>query len=502
MNIIGQYLQCSAMSFPQKVALVDGDTTFTYAELYDAVNRVAAGMRREGLQPGDRVAYHGNNRWELVVTMFAVIHGGFILCPLNVMLRPAELEYILELSRIRFIFTTQEGEDNVRALVGKFDFKISSYDDSSGLFSKWMEIPTLEFEVARRPDDVVALFFTSGTTGNPKGAPIDHEFINHLTHSWIMACRYTPDDVYLVMTPMFWAVAPIHGILPIVRVGGKIVLMSRFDLDKCCDLIQKHAVTSFFAVPTLCTLLIDQKANMLKTLKSLRVCCVGGSPLNAETVAAFESLTGATLLNTYGSTEAGAISRELIGMPRRAGSAGAPGSTITMKIVDQNGQVVKPGTPGEIHARGFTAIKGYWKNDKVDPSSLENGWVNTGDIGVMEDGFLRILDRTKDMIITGGANIYSAEVERVISQHHLVEFCALIGVPDRVMGELPVAYIVRRGLDGPSSDELSTFCRERLSSYKIPRRFIFVESLPMTPTGKVQKVELRKLARNFFQDAK
>ena len=186
----------------------------------------------------------------------------------------------------------------------------------------------------------------------------------------------------------------------------------------------------------------------------------------------------------------------MLGVPRRAGCAGTPGGTLTMKIVDENGQPVKPGTPGEIHARGFTAIKGYWNQGRVDPSLLADGWVNTGDVGVLEDGFVRILDRTKDMIITGGANIYSAEVERVMALHPGVQSCALIGVPDRVMGELPVAYVVCRSGHNLASETLQAFCCERLSNYKIPRRYFFVDALPMTPTGKVQKTELRKLARD------
>ncbi len=501
MNVVAQYLQQAAQRLPQKVALIDGERSFTYAELQESAARVAAGMRAHGLLPGDRVAYHGNNRWELVVTMFAAFHGGFVLCPLNVMLKPAELEYILELSGIRLILTTSEGEANVQALRGRFDFELSSFDDPNGLFTRWMSGPDGGAEESRGPHDVVALFFTSGTTGNPKGAPIDQEFVSHLAHSWVIACRYTPDDVYLVMTPMFWAVAPIHGILPTVLAGGCVVLMRRFDVDQACVLIEQHGVTCLFAVPTLCTMLIDRKPEALRRMRTLRVCAAGGSPLTAETVQSFEALTGATLLNIYGSTEAGAISRELLGVPRRAGCAGTPGGTVTMKIVDPEGRPVPPGTPGEILARGFTAIKGYWNKGRVDPTLLADGWVNTGDVGVLEDGFVRILDRTKDMIITGGANIYSAEVERVMGLHPEVHSCALVGIADRVMGELPVAYVVLRASSTVDGAALEAFCRERLSNYKIPRHFIFVDALPMTATGKVQKVQLRKLALDTVSKA-
>ena len=496
MNIVGDFLKRSTLRFPDKIALMDGEVSFTYSQFYQAVNRVAAGMRSLGLKPGDRVSYHGNNRWELVVTLFAAIQGGYVVVPLNVMLRPAELEHILTESGIRLILTTAEGEATARELQRQFGYELSSYDDPNGLFARWFASGEAgEVEVHRNADDVLALFFTSGTTGKPKGAPIDHEFVSHLAHSWVIGCRYTPAEIFLVTTPMFWTVAPIHCIIPIVLVGGTIVVMNRFDLDQCCELVGRHQVTSFFAVPTMYTLLLDKKSDALRNMKSLRVCSVAGAPIAAEIVSQFESLTGAALLNIYGATEAGGISREMLGAPRRPDCTGPLGGTIEAKLVDSAGRPVAPGTPGEVLARGFTAIKGYWQQGRVNPDSLPDGWFHTGDIGVIEDGFfLRILDRAKDMIITGGANIYPAEVERVLAQHPGVQMSALIGIPDRVMGELPVAYVVLRQAGAATPEALEAFCREQLSSYKVPRRFVIVESLPLTPTGKIQKVELRKRA--------
>jgi long-chain acyl-CoA synthetase len=247
-------------------------------------------------------------------------------------------------------------------------------------------------------------------------------------------------------------------------------------------------------VPTIYTMLLDRKKEELAAIKTLRVCSVAGAAVAPAVTEQFERLTGAALLNVYGATEAGAISREMIGAPRRAGCAGTLGGTIETKLVDDDGNPVQPGQPGEVWARGFTAIKGYWQGGRVDPASLPEGWFRTGDIAVLEDGyFLRILDRKKDMIITGGANIYPAEIENVIAAVPGVQQCAVVGIPDRVMGELAVAYVVAEpGQTTPSS--LEAFCRERLSNYKVPRRFILVDSIPMTPTGKVRKHELRSQA--------
>jgi acyl-CoA synthetase (AMP-forming)/AMP-acid ligase II len=500
MNVVGEFLLRSALRHPRHQALVDGDLRLTYEELQSRVNRAVQGMRSLGLRPGERVAYHGNNRWELVVTLFAALQGGFIVVPLNVMLRPAEMEHILGETQLKLLLTTSEGEAVAAGLRDKHGYRLSSLDDPAGLFAGWMAAPDPGASLAdRRPDDVLALFFTSGTTGMPKGAPIDHEFVSHLAESWLIACRYTPEDIFLVTTPMFWTVAPIHCIIPMVLAGGTIVLMNRFDLDRCCEMVVRHRVTSFFAVPTIYTMLIDRKAKELEAMKSLRVCSVAGAPVAAEIVATFERLTGATLLNIYGATEAGAISREMLGAPRKAGCAGTPGGTIESKIVDEAGNPVPPGTPGEIWARGHTAIKGYWQGGRVNPDSLPGGWFRTGDIGVLEDGhYLRIMDRAKDMIIAGGANIYPAEVERVIATLKGVQMCALIGVPDRVMGELPVAYVVPSAPGAVTSEALEAFCREQLSSYKVPRRFVLVDALPLTATGKIQKHELRRLAAAAF----
>jgi acyl-CoA synthetase (AMP-forming)/AMP-acid ligase II len=496
MNVVGEYLQRSAMRHAERIALIDGDARLDYAELQSSVNRAVAGMRALGLRPGDRVAYHGNNRWELVVTLFACLQGGFVVVPLNVMLRPPELEHIVAESQLQLLFTTSEGEPTARALRDKFGYRLSSYYDADGLFARWMaaDDPGARLE-HRRPDDVLALFFTSGTTGKPKGAPLDHEFVSHLAESWLIACRYTAQEVFLVTTPMFWTVAPIHCIVPLVLAGGTVVLMNRFDLDRCCELVQKHRVTSFFAVPTIYTLLLDKKREALAGMKSLRVCSVAGSIVAAEVVREFEALTGATLLNIYGATEAGAISREMLNAPRREGCAGPLGGTIEALIVDDDGNPVPPGQPGEIWARGFTAIKGYWQQGRVNPESLPGGWFKTGDVGVLEDGFfLKILDRKKDMIITGGANIYPAEIERVVGTLAGVQACAVVGVPDRVMGELAVAYVVPRAPGAVDLAALERHCRAQLASYKVPRRFVLVDALPMTPTGKVQKNELRRLA--------
>jgi acyl-CoA synthetase (AMP-forming)/AMP-acid ligase II len=495
MNIVGDFLLRSARRYPDRIAVIDGEVRLTYRELAKLVNRVATGIHRLGIEPGDRISYHGNNRWELVVTLLASIQAGTIVVPLNVMFRPAELAHVLSVAGIKLVLTTIEGEASLQSLRGSptFPAHVSSYDDPEGLFAKWIGSPGDEpFVVDRASTDIVTLFFTSGTTGKPKGAPQDHEFIDHLAHSWVIACRYDHADTFLVTTPMFWTVAPLHCILPIILVGASIVVMNRFDLDQCCDLVRRHSVTSMFGVPTMYTMLVDQKAAAISKLSSLRVCSVAGAPVAVEIVNAFERLTGATLLNIYGATEAAAISREMLGAPRREGCAGTRGGTIETRIVDSEGRPVAPGVAGEIVVRGLTVIRGYWEHGRVNHDAPTDGWFHTGDIGIFEDEFLRVVDRIKDMIITGGANIYPAEIEDVINRHSKVNMSAVIGLPDRIKGELAVAYVVPKQPGALSVEELETHCRDLLASYKVPRQYVFVDSLPLTQSGKIRKAELRK----------
>jgi len=294
MNLIGDFLRKSALRFPEKIALVDGDVRLSYAGLYAAANRVAAGMRSLGLQPGERVSYHGNNRWELVVTLFAAIQAASSWCRSMSCCARRTGTHSRRSGHTPDTHHCRRRSDGKTA-AGKIRLPDFLLRRSDGLFARWFaQGDSGEIQAHRAADEPLALFFTSGTTGLPKGAPIDHEFVSHLAHSWLISCRYTPADVFLVTTPMFWTVAPIHCIIPMVLAGGSIVLMNRFDLTRCCELVLQHGVTSFFAVPTMYTLLVDQKADALQQMKSLRVCSVAGAPIAAEIINRFELLTGAT----------------------------------------------------------------------------------------------------------------------------------------------------------------------------------------------------------------
>ena len=496
MNVVGDFVERSARRYPDRVALIDGDARITFSELLVMSNRLANGLLRAGLRPGDRVSFHSNNQWEVVVTLLASVRAGLIVAPINVMATEAEFVEQVEDIGTRVVFTTSEGAALARAVRAARGVPehIVRYDDPEGAFQRALrEEESSLTPVDRGPADTVTLFYTSGTTGRSKGVPHTHDFIEAVAQSNIMACRYTAQDVFLVTSPMFWTVAPIHCVLPLLRIGGTVILMRRFDVDRCADLVAEHGVTSFFGVPTMYAMLVDRKSRELGRLRSLRVCTSAGAPLAPELVTRFEALTGAPLLNVYGSTEAQLIAREVLGVPRTPGSCGVLGGTLATRIVDVADREVPPGEAGEVTARGLTCVEGYWKRPEETAQAFRGGWFHTGDVGVIDGGYLFLKDRLKDMIITGGANIYPAEIENVLASHPKVQLCAVIGLPDRIKGEIPVACIVPRAGEPPGAEELEAFCRDRLAAYKVPRRFDFHDALPLTPAGKLGKRELKRL---------
>src|SRR6266542_240484 len=496
MNIIGDVLEKSARRYPQRVAIIDGKARFTFSELLEMSNRLSNGLLRLGLRPGDRVSFHSNNRWEVVVTLTADVRAGLIVAPINVMATQSEFRDHVEDIDTRMVFTTAEGAPLVRAVQAASGVPehVVLYDDPEGAFQRWLREEDSSLNtVYRSSTDIVTLFYTSGTTGRSKGVPHNHDFINSVAHGNIIACRYSAREVFLITSPMFWTVAPIHCVLPIMHVGGTLVLMNRFDVDRCVDLIAEHRVTSFFGVPTMYAMLVDRKGGDLAHIRSLRVCTSAGAPISAEIVGEFEGLTRAPLLDVYGSTEAQLIAREILDVPRVPGSCGPLGGTVEAKIIDLEGREVPPGEVGEIAARGLTCVDGYWNRPEETAQAFRGGWFHTGDVGVIDNGYLFIKDRLKDMIITGGANIYPAEIEKVLAGHPKVQLCAVIGVPDRIKGEVPVALIVPRAGEVPDAIELGAFCRDKLAAYKVPRRFEFRAELPLTAAGKLRKGELKRL---------
>ena len=343
------------------------------------------------------------------------------------------------------------------------------------------------------PEDVAAVFFTSGTTGLPKGAMQTHRSIYHAIRDTQSHHRMRwQDERFLCAVPLFnnfGATVMLNGCL---YAAGTLILNRKWDTDAILSLMTEHRATFFAGTPTMFSYLLGGHDPARHDLGGLRLCMAGGAPLPPDVQARFEEAFGVPLVNAYGASElCGICTTEAPDGPRKPGSVGRPIGSATISILDDAGVPLPAGQPGEICVAGDLVGAGYWQDAAATAAAFtRQGW-RSGDVGMIDkDGFLFMLDRKKDVILTGGSNIFPAEVEAVLAAHPAVGLVSVVGIPDAVKGELAVGCIVRRQGAEVSEDALISFCRERLASYKVPRRIAFFDSFPLGPTGKILKREI------------
>jgi long-chain acyl-CoA synthetase len=349
------------------------------------------------------------------------------------------------------------------------------------------------------PDDVAALFFTSGTTGEPKGAMQSQRNILAAIRGGEVhtACK-SGREVFLGVLPLFnnfGATVVLNGAL---YNGGMLVLRERWDLDAVVADIERHKVSGFFGAPTMFTFLLKAYEPQKHDLSSLRVCLAGGALLAPSLVADFQTKLGTRLINIYGATEVSTYvtAAPLLG-PHVSGSVGLPIGSTTISVLDDGGEPVARGQTGEIAIRGDTVGPGYWQDSAATEVAFRHGAWLSGDIGFVDaHDHLHIIDRKKDVIISGGFNIYPIEVEDVLYKRDDVYLCALVAAPDAEKGEVPIAYVVPVAGQSPTAEDLIAHCRAHLAAYKAPRRVVFKDTLPLGPTGKILKKELRAMILN------
>jgi long-chain acyl-CoA synthetase len=346
----------------------------------------------------------------------------------------------------------------------------------------------------RDPDDVAMIMYTSGTTGAPKGVMMTHAWLDFTTAAWVSVYKLGGEDRFLVGSPFFYAIGSIMDVLAPFRVGACAVLLERFRPRLALDAITRHRPTATVLVPTAAAMLLDEYDPARDDVSSMTIFFTAGSPVPPGVKERLRTTFGWEPREIYGLTEAHMVAVGARGLPAREGMIGVPGGNTVVRVVDDAGREVPRGEVGEIVCRGETVTAGYWGKPEATAESYRDGWFYTGDLGVMDgDGYIKIVDRKKEMIITGGANIYPAEVERVLNAHPAVALAALIGLPDGTYGERPCAVVVRRPEASLTADELIGYCRERLAAYKCPRSVVFVADLPLTASGKIARRELRAL---------
>jgi fatty-acyl-CoA synthase len=519
-----RFLRYAGEQFPADLAIVCGDQRFTYAQFADRAARLAGALRAEGARSGDRVAFLSTNCHRLLEGYYGVLEADCVLLPLNIRLAPAELTYVLNDSGARFLFV----EQTLLPLAEAFRREVPGLERIYLLDgtpqADWLSTQSYEDLIAAAAphhrdvmevdeNAVAELFYTSGTSESPRGVMLTHRNI-YLHALLVIASGRTSrdvlantccDSVVLHTIPLFhangWGTA--HTV---TLVGGTHVMVHQFIPAEVLRLIEREKVTNCSLVPTMATALVNCPDRGKYDLSSLRCVMIGGAASAPTLVRDVEEKLGGACISGYGLTETSPVLTvssvkksipcdDETRHPKRARAGFAiPG--VEVRVVDADGRdVPRDGqTVGEVVARGDVIMEGYWKRPADTRTAMEGGWFHTGDLATMdEDRYVLIVDRKKDIIVSGGENVSSLEVEKVLVAHPAVYEAVVIPVPDAKWGEVPKALVVRKPDMAVTGSELVEFCRSRLAHYKCPQSVDFLESFPKTGTGKILKRELRKI---------
>jgi fatty-acyl-CoA synthase len=484
---------------PAHVAFAHGDTRRTYAELDDRTSRLASALRDLGVERGDRIAYLGPNDPTLLETLFATTALGGVFVPLNWRLTAPELTYIAADCGATLLVHAAAMADAAAAVAGDGSTALRHLVELGPTFEVMAtgggaggDVPEpIDAPVAL--DDPAVIIYTSGTTGRPKGATLSHGNITWNCVNVLIDTDLASDEVALVCAPLFHVAALNMVSLPILMKGGTVVLTGGFDPDVALELIGLHRVTVMFGVPAMFNAMAQVPAFASADLSSLRRLLCGGAPVPLSTIRTYLD-RGIPFLQGYGMTETspGAL---FLGAERaadKAGSAGVASFFTDVRVVRPDGSDVEPGEKGEVVVAGPNVMPGYWNRPDATAEVMDGEWFRSGDVALVDDdGYVTIVDRMKDVIISGGENVYPAEVEDVIYSHPDVAECAVIGVADERWGEVGRAIVVRRA--GTALDEraLLEHLDGRLARFKLPGSVVFTDRLPRSGAGKVLKAELR-----------
>jgi len=495
---IGSWPRRRAMLSPDRVAVEFEGTALTFAQFADRVEALSAWLAHHGVGPGDRVGYWGANHPALLETMFATTRIGASCVLLNARLAPAEAEYILNDSGAAVLFFGREQAEATEKIAGRIRANVLVDIDGTGKAgTKYGEIPVDVVavpEVSCGLEDPALLMYTSGTTGRPKGAVLTHGNLFFNDINVLIDSDIRPDEVCLAAAPLFH-IAGLNGlVLPTFLKGGTIVVHRRVEPAAIFSAIQDRGVTSLFAVPAMLDALAHHHLFSQTDLSSLRNIVVGGAPV-PERILRSWAARDVAVQQGYGLTETAPAVLKLNAADgiRKAGSAGKPQFLVDVRLIAPDGQPARPGQIGEIQTMGPNVIREYWQRPDATAEAFAEGWFRTGDAAVQdEEGYYWIRDRYKDMYVSGGENVYPAEVESALLNVPGVAEAAVVGVPDEQWGEVGKAFIVPdHSVEFQSDEDIRVAVASALSRFKIPKHIEFIEKMPRTSTGKLLKTELR-----------
>ena len=501
--------------YPDRVGVVDGDRSFTYAQIGDRAKGLARFLQDQAIQPGDRISILEVNSYAFLETYYAAAGIGAILNPLNYRLAAREVAYILNDSGIRWLVAASRFAELVEGVLAEdtplkgviwigdppeasTDVLHFNYDDT-------VETPAEAFEpISVGENDVAHLYYTSGTTGRPKGVMLTHKNVCLHALGTIAELKLVDSDVWGHIAPMFH-LADAWATFALTWVGGRHAMVGQFEPESVMATIEQQRVTLSNMIPTMLNLMIKHPKMSDYDYSSLRVILSGGAPIAPQVVKSITEAFGCDYIQTYGMTETSPyltfsiLKQHLLDLPadeqlKYKSKTGRPFIGVDLKVVDESGTPVEADDQhvGEIWVRGDTVTPGYWNLPEETARAFSDGWLRTGDLAVIDaEGYVNIVDRRKDMIVTGGENVYSTEVENVLYMHPKVLEAAVFGIPDEKWGEAVTAAVVLKENETATEEDIIQFCRQYQAAYKTPKTIVFLDELPKTGSGKITKKALR-----------
>lgn len=514
--ILTEMLNKAKKLHPQKEAVRCGDHVFTYREFARRINALACVLSESGVARNDKVAVLLPNCHRFLEIYFAVAQIGAVSVPLNFRLSPGELSYILTDSEAKVLIVDPSFSPTVKSIrsAGQFSFLQIIWVASPGeaaqkddwdyehLVASKMDAP--DIQSPSQPEDCAQIYYTSGTTGRPKGVMLSHKNVYIHALGTVAELHLTDSDVWIHAAPLFH-LADAWATWAITLVGGTHVLVREFNAKAVLEIFQKEKATITNLIPTMLNLMVNHADAGNYDYSSLRAILSGGAPIAPEVVRKIVETFKCEYIQTYGMTETSPyltlslLKEHLKSLPpaeqlRFKAKTGREFIAVELKVINEQGQEIAPDEKevGEIIVRGDIVTNGYWKLPEETAKAIRNGWLYTGDMAVIDkEGYVTIVDRKKDMILTGGENVYSTEVENVLYLHPAILECTVVGIPDEKWGEAVKGVVVLKPGLQATGPEIIAFCKERIAHYKAPKSIDFIDALPRTGSGKIQKKVLR-----------
>lgn len=497
---VAHNLEISALFFPDRFAVGEGDVRLTYAQLNDRANRVATSLIGMGIKPGDHVAITYPNSIDWITFYFGALKMGAVVATLAATLIGDELKTLISHAKPRVVLSDGAKLKDLQAMKGSGGIeKIICADGDMELAQLVGRGSGAYKAIERNRMDTAVLLYTGGTTGVPKGVMISQEHINFSSQAIAYYEHSTEHDIALCFLPFNHVFGQFHIMNATILSAGCLEMLPAFDLDRVLKLLETGRVTKFFAVPTLYVRFL-MLPDLKQRLGKLRYCFSAAASMAMEIVKQWKEVTGITIAESYGMTEGMPITFNHFYPEKHAvGSVGQPVHLMEVQIRDTSGNILEQGKEGEICIRGRNVMKGYLDDPEATEASMwEGGWFRTGDIGVFDErDYVYIVDRLKDLIITGGENVSPREVEEHLYTRQEIQECTVIGLPDREWGERVTAFIVPKPGQNVTADEIKSFLKARLSPFKVPKEYHIVAELPKSPAGKILK---RQVKQEYLND--